>query len=66
MIRAQSVRRKTHMKDLPRTASIPKFLSPTEILKVKEVKARDPKLGWTEAVEKVVYDSVNVSEILSR
>ncbi len=56
--RGSSVRRQTFLKDLPRRASIPKFLLPDEIQKVKALKALDPKMNWDEAVQCIVFNSV--------
>ena len=52
--------RRQHIKRLPRRASIPKFLSPSEIVAVEELKASRPKMDWDEAVEKIVLRSVNL------
>jgi hypothetical protein len=56
--RGSSIRRQTFLKDLPRSAAIPKFLLPDEIKRVKAMKQVCPQMDWDEAVQRVVFSSV--------
>lgn len=56
--RGSSIRRQTFLKDLPRSAAIPKFLLPDEIQRVKKIKESNPEMDWSEAVQQVVFSSV--------
>lgn len=53
------VRRKSYIRDLPRSANIPKFLRPAEIARVRELKSQHPKISWDAAVRVVVLNAAS-------
>ena len=53
----QLTRRKAYTVGIPKRVAIPKFLRPSEILIVKEMKKEHPDLEWEEVIERVVFES---------
>lgn len=52
-------KRRTQLRDgIPSSVSLPKFLAPEEILRIKEIKATRPYFSWDEVVEIVVADGL--------
>lgn len=50
-------RRAVAMAGIPSVVAVPKFLTPGEIVKVKDMKSDIPELSWEEAIIEVVKDS---------
>lgn len=60
-----AVRRQTVLKELPRSAAIPKFLHSDEIRNIQAIKRVCPEMEWDEIVKCVVFLSVkNISSII--
>lgn len=59
--------RRVLLDQLPKNAGIPKFFSPTDISTLIKVREIDPDIGWDDAVNMVVFNSVpNIKAVISR